>query len=244
MRTSFPVIFYRILLALSVLPFLLCSCAKLEDQEKYHNPEWLMGKLYTQINSNENLSVFASLLEFTGYDTVLDMTGSFTVFAPDNQAFDAWFSTHPEYNGDVSNIPYRVAEAMVQYHILQNRWSRSQFQSLNIRGWIDRDDPSNDKPYGYKRQTLYQNPNQKYWFKEGDDDQVIIVDSTESNNYKTVYSNSRKYLPLFFTEYFEINNLDASDYEFYFDRPFDGNAIFVANAKSTQDEIPAENGFI
>ncbi len=221
-----------------------CSCSKLEDQEKYQRPEWLVGKLFTQIQADENLSVFASLLEYTGYDTILGVTGSYTVLAPDNQAFDAWFSARPEYDGDVTNIPYAEAEAMVQYHILQNRWSRKQFQSLDIYGWIDRDDPGNDKPRGYKRQTIFQNPNQKYWLKEIDEDIVYIVDSTESDDYKTVFSASRKYLPLFFSEYFDINNLKGSDYEFYFDRPFESSAIYMANAKSTIDEIPAENGFI
>jgi len=234
----------RMVLVIFSLSALYFGCSKLEDQEKYQNPEWLTGKLYTQITSNENLSVFASLLEITGYDTVLDRTGSFTVLVPDNQAFEAWFSTHPEYGEDVLNLPYKEAEAIVQYHILQNRWSRKQMQSLDINGWIDRDDPGNDKPRGYKRQTIFQNPDQKYWINKTAGNIITIVDSTRSNGYKTVYSDSRKYLPLFFTEYFEINDLNVGDYDFYFNRSFDGNAIFIANAKSIQDEIPAENGFI
>ncbi len=234
----------RIVFILVIYLMVPCSCSKLEDQEKYQKPEWLTGKLFTQIKADDNLSVFTSLLVKTGYDSVLDATGSFTVLVPDNQAFDDWFTSNPEYNGDVANIPYKAAEAMVQYHILQNRWSRNQFQSLDIYGWIDRDDPGNDKPRGYKRQTIFQNPNQKYWFKEIDEDVITIVDSTESNNYKTVYSASRKYLPLFFSEYFDINDLKGSDYEFYFDRPFESSYIYIGNAKSTKDEIPAENGFI
>jgi len=234
MRYFIPVILQRIIFALFLL---------LEDQEKYQNPVWLKGKLFTQISANENLSVFASLLEFTGYDTVLDVTGSFTVFVPDNQAFEAWFNSHPEYGGDITNLPYKEAEAMVQYHILQNRWSRKQLQSLDKSGWINRDVPGNDKPWGYKRQTIFKNPDQKYWIRVTDD-VLTIVDSNQSNDYLTVYSDSRKYMPLFFTEYFEINDLSTSDYEFYFNRSFDAGAIFIANAKSIQDEIPAENGFI
>ena len=234
----------RYVFSLSVLSFLFSGCAKLEDQDKYQNPDWLKGKLFTQISANENLSVFASLLEYTGYDTVLDLTGSFTVFAPDNQAFETWLSAHPEFGGDISNLPLKEAEAMVQYHILQNRWSRKQLQSLDIQGWINRDVPGRDKPYGYKRQTIFQNPDQKYWINQTAGNIITIVDSTRSNDYRTVYSASRKYMPLFFTEYFEINDLNTSDYDFYFNRSFDGNAIFIANAKSMQDEIPAENGFI
>ncbi|MCP4309701.1 MAG: hypothetical protein GY790_00430 [Bacteroidetes bacterium] len=244
MRSFNTVIAIRITFVFFLLSFLLCNCTKLEDQEKYQNPEWLAGKLYTLIKENESLSVFASLLEYTGYDTVLDLTGSFTVFAPDNQAFESWLNEHPEYGDDITKMPYREAEAMVHYHIIQNRWSRKQLQSLDIFGWIDRDDPGNDKPRGYKRQTIFQNPDRKYWIKEQDGNIITIVDSTRSTDYLTVYSSSRKYMPLFFTEYFEINDLNTGDYDFYFNRSFDGNAIFISNAKTIQDEIPAENGFV
>ena len=105
-------------------------------------------------------------------------------------------------------------------------------------GGSTREDPGNDEPRGYKRQTIFQNPDQKYSFKEIDEDLVTIVDSTESNGYKTVYSASRKYLPLFFSEYFDVNDLKGTDYEFYYDRPFESSYIYMGNAKSTEDRDP------
>jgi len=232
------------LVIISVLA-LSYSCSKLEDQEKYQRPDWLAGKIYSQLKKDSTLSVFTLLLERTGYDKVLDLTGSFTVFAPDNRAFASWLDSHPEFGGDITNIPYSEAEAIVQYHILQNRWSREQFQSLDINGWIDENDPGNNKPRGYKQQTLYNNPDQKYYVKKITNGVYTIVDSTESNDYRMVQTTSRKYLPIFFEEYLNVYDLKRTDYEYYFDRSFEGDtSIYVANAKVTTREIPTENGFI
>ncbi len=235
--------FTRFLLLILLSGMIFSACKDLEDHEKYTKPEWLAGKLYTQISSFEDLSVFTSLLENTGYDTILDLTGSFAVFAPTDEAFQQWFEEHPELDGDVSNLPVGQQLSMVQYHILQNRWSKKQIQSLDIYGWIDRDDPNNDKPRAYKRQSIYQQPDRKYWIRR-DDDAEYIIDSTESSEYKIVYSNSRKYLPLFYDEYFDIHDLNGEDYEFYYERSYEHGKVYIANARTLNDEIPAENGFI
>lgn len=234
----------RLVLMFLIAAVFIVGCTKLEDLEKYQQPDWLTGKIYSQIKADSSLSIFTSLLERTGYDTVLDRTGSFTVFTPTDHSFINWLNARPEYAGDIANISSSEAEAIVQYHIIQNRWSREQFMSLDINGWIDKDDPGNNKPKGYKRQTLYKNPNRKYYYKEIDQDLFRIVDSTESDNYRLVYTESRKYLPIFFQEYFDLYDLESSDYEFYFNRTFDASSIYVANAKIITNEIPTENGFI
>ncbi len=54
------------------------SCNDIYDQEKYQKPDWLDGKLYTQISELEDLSTFKRCIELTGYDTILDRTGSYT----------------------------------------------------------------------------------------------------------------------------------------------------------------------
>jgi uncharacterized surface protein with fasciclin (FAS1) repeats len=239
LKNKFPVGLFLLLFSVMIFN----SCKDITDNEKYQQPEWLAGKLYTQISSMEDLSIFTTLLQNTGYDSLLDLTGSFAVFVPTDEAFQLWLNEHPELGGDISNLPQDQQKIMVQYHILQNRWSKEQFQSLDIYGWIDRDDPTNDKPRGYKRQSIYQQANKKYWI-EKHSDQEYIVDSTESSKYKTVYTRSRKYLPLFFDEYFTVNDLKGEDYEFYYDRSFEHGEVYIANARTLNEEIPAENGFI
>jgi hypothetical protein len=70
------------------------------------------------------------------------------------------------------------------------------------------------------------------------------VDSTEANAYKIVHTRSRKYAPFFYREFFEVFDLSTSDYEFYFNRPYEGENIYYAGAMLGEEEIFAENGFI
>ena len=224
--------------------FILYSCQDIQDQEKYQHPEWLVGKLYTQLKSVENTSVFVRALELTGYDTIVDVTGSFTIFAPSDEAFAAYFSDNPEYGSSVENIPPDDLLKLVKYHIIQNAWTKDQIQSADIGGWIDEDDPVNNKPRGYKRQTLLKYPNTKYWIKSKTGEDAVIVDSVSANDFKLVYTESRKYIPIFFQEYFNIYDLTGEDYEFYFDRTFSGSEIYYAGAQILGNEIFAENGFI
>jgi len=230
-----------------VLVILGCSffwgCKDIYEQEKYQRPDWLAGKIYTQITTRPDLSVFSECLVLTGYDTIMDVTGSYTVFAPTDQAFQQWFALHPEYGNSIENIPHQELENLVERHILQNGWSLKQLKSLDIYGWIDKDDPENDKPRGYKRQTLQKDSDKKYFVIEGSQFDKI-VDSTESNDYRKVFIRSRKYGPIFFNDYFGVNDLQTDDYGFYYDREFESGGTYYGKAKIVSPEIFAENGFI
>jgi uncharacterized surface protein with fasciclin (FAS1) repeats len=227
---------------LLVLTTVLCGCTKIYEQEKYKRPDWLAGKLYTQVSQQENLSAFTKALELTGYDTIINVSGSYTVFAPSDEAFSLFFSENPQYGKSVSDIPKDELTRIVKFHIIQNAWSKEQLQMLDIGGWIDPNDPESE-PRAYKKQTLLKDSNKKYWVKTYRGEHTI-VDSAEANDYKTVFTRSRKYVPVYYMDFFDIFNLSPDDYEFYFGRPFDGNYLYYANARVGDEEIFAENGFV
>jgi len=233
--------FFLLLLVTGIVT--LMGCTNIYDQDKYQHPDWLAGKLYTQISAEENLTTFKKCLELSGYDTIIDRTGSFTVFAPNNEAFTHYFSDHPEYGGEPENIPHEELTNLVKIHIIQDAWTLNQIQLLDVGGWIDPNDPANNKPRGYKRQSIYRDPDVKYWV-DYQDGNYTIVDSTQSSDYRIVYSRSRKYVPIFFPEFFSVFGLSGEDYDFYFNRPFDNTTIHYVNAKVLGEEIFAENGFI
>ena len=183
-------ILYILILLLAMATY---ACKEIYEQPKYQPPDWLEGKLYTQILTQPNLSRFAQCLELTGYDTIIDVAGSYTVFAPTNEAFNLFFEEHPEYGNDITQIPLEELKVIVKSHIIQNAWSREQLARLDLEGWIDLDDPENSKPSAYKKQTLLKEENGKYWTKFSKE-RYTIVDSTESNEYKMVYTKSRKYV--------------------------------------------------
>jgi uncharacterized surface protein with fasciclin (FAS1) repeats len=228
-----------------LLLFVLFSC-KRDDFDKYARPEWLTGKVYSQIKSEANLSTFAKCLELTGYDKIIDVSGSYTVFAPTNEAFQLYLKEHPGYDS-VGNIPAATLLELVKYHIVQNPWSVDQLRSLDVNGWIDPEDEYNDKPRGFKRQTLLLEKDTKYGVKVMGDDKnkLMIIDTTETSWYRRVANDLRKYAPIFYFEYFGIYNLQLSDYSFYFNRQFENPSdMFFVNGKLVGAEIFAENGFI
>lgn len=213
--------------------------------DRYERPDWLAGKVYTQIQEQPELSTFARCIELTGYDTIINVSGSYTVFAPSNQAFDKWFSQNPAYS-NVEDIPLPELNKLVKFHILQNAWSKIQLQSLDVFGWIDTLDINNNKPRGFKRETLLRYDNRKYgWNQEGEDDRTIIMDTLNTSHHRRVITDSRKYAPVFFKNYLDIYDLSSEDYEFYFNRPWEGSSdLYFGNGKITSNEIFSENGFV
>jgi uncharacterized surface protein with fasciclin (FAS1) repeats len=117
---------------------------------------------------------------------------------------------------------------------------------LDVYGWIDTLDLNNNKPRGFKRETLFLDRNQFYGVAWGIEKNTLnIVDSLTTNWHRKVATDSRKYAPVFFKEYFNIYNLKSSDYEFYFDRQMENaDDIYYANGRIIGDEIFAENGFV
>ncbi len=227
----------RILLLL-LITISLVSCRK--EFDKFERPDWLEGKLYTQLKTVPGIDSFIVAIEKSGYDTILDFSGSYTIFAPENEAFRSFMSGKYTSIGD---IPHEDILELVKYHIIQNPWSRVQLQSLDVNGWIDRRDQYNNEPWGYKRQTLLKDGNRKY-FIIIEREIATIVDSTNSNSNRTVFSSSRKYVPLFFDEYMSIADVRSDDFADFFGRAYEPGEIFFGNARLYKEDYFAENGFI
>jgi uncharacterized surface protein with fasciclin (FAS1) repeats len=109
---------------LAIIILFILGCER-ERDKLYERPDWLAGKLFTQIEAQPELSTFADCIRRVGYDSVINISGSYTVFAPDNNAFDSYFEAHPGYNG-VDDIPLDKLERMVKFHIVQNPWSTAE----------------------------------------------------------------------------------------------------------------------
>lgn len=230
------------LLAILLFVLTLMSCRE-EPFDYYERPEWLNGRVYTVMQDQPELNTFSQAVQLVGYDTIINRSGNYTIFGPSDEAFDAYFQSNPEYNS-LEDIPIVELSRLVKYHIVQNPWSKLQLRSLDVYGWIDSLDQENNKPRGFKRQTLLRDENTKYGVTS-ENSNYRIVGLQGGDEQITVVTDERKYVPFFFQEYFSIYNLQYSDYEFYFDRPFEGSGeIYFANAKIVSEENIAENGFV
>ena len=233
---------HKIFMLLVVILFgLLAGCKNLTEQDIYKRPDWLPGKLYTTVSVQENLTMFTECLRLTGLDKILDVSGSWSVFAPTDEAMKQFLSEN-KY-ASISAIPIDELERITEFHIIQNPWSLEQLKSLGAYGWRT-GDTENTNSYAYKRETMLRNPVEKYWIKRENKKEMIVIDSTISDGYKRVYVQSRKYVPIFYDDYFNINGLSPKDYSFYFDRVYEQGNVYYAGAKILKADILAENGFV
>jgi len=216
-------------------------CKRLTFEDKYKRPDWLPGKLYTTLSVQDSLSMFAEILHLSGLDTIVDVSGSWTIFAPTDEAIKQYLADN-NY-ASISSIPSDKLEKIAEFHIVQNPWTLEQLQILSAYGWRD-EDGGNSNLYAYKRQTSLKNPNEKFWIKQKKDDDMIVLDSTMADRYKRVYVQSRKYVPVFYDQFMAVNNISSEDYQFYFGRPYENGNIYFAGAKILRGDIIAENGFI
>lgn len=234
----------KITKTISALIFVIFLLGCREELQKFDRPSWLAGKVYTQLLEVPELSTFARCVEITGYNKILDVSGSYTVFAPSNDAFSAYFSQNAKYKS-VEDIPLDELNRIVKFHIVQNPWTKKQLQSLDVYGWIDTLDAKNNVPRGFKRETLLLENNLKYGVNRLSASEATITDTLKSNWYRRVATDSRKYVPIFFPEYLNISEITPNDYQFYFNRTFDGgDNLYYANGKIEGDAIFAENGII
>ena len=226
---------------LGILFSLYVGCQKFAEQDKFKRPDWLPGKLYTTVSAQENLTMFAECLQLTKLDTILDVSGSWCVFAPTDEAMEQYLSEN-QY-ASISDIPLDELERITEFHIIQNPWSLEQLQTLSAYGWRTKDD-ANSYSYAYKRQTILKNPVEKYWIKKEKNQEMIVTDSTISDGYKRVFVQSRKNAPIFYDAYLNINGISSADFNFYFDRAYEQGNVYFAGAKILQADIFAENGFL
>lgn len=231
-----------------LLIVLMTSCIdKYENMQKYQRPDVLDGKLFDLISNQDSIEMefFAQLLMDTGFDSLINKTGTYTVFAPNDNAMKTYLQK--KYGtSNLDEIPLASKDSLVRFHILERPWNSEQLKSLSSKGWISPDDPSNNEPSAFKRTTLFKSDNKVYkvsrQFVDGDPIDVILTDGSGED--RIIYNDVNKYVPLFFDEFLSTADISGDDYTFYFDRPYEANEMYYANAKVLGDEQFAENGFL
>lgn len=229
------------LILLGILLSILVGCDELPDREKYQRPDWLPGKLYTTVGVQDNLAMFTECLRLSGLDTIIDVSGSWTVFAPTDAAMKLYLSEN-NY-ATLADMPLDELKKLTKFHIVQFPWSLEQLKIQGVNGWKTPED-GNSNPYAYKHETILKNADEKYWIKRANKKEVILLDSTVSGAYKKVFVQSRKYAPVFYDEFLSKNGITSEDYKFYFDRAYEPGNVYYAGAKILKADIMAENGFV
>ncbi|MBD0832190.1 fasciclin domain-containing protein [Aestuariibaculum sediminum] len=225
----------RYYLLFSLLVFFLASCSKKEVDEYYARPDNLEPPIYQQLEAQGNFTNLLTLIDLAGYKDILGKAGYWTMMAPNDDAFNAYFQA--QGISDVSSIDSLTASKIVKYALIYNAFRTerlSDFQS-NI-GW--------EEDLAFRRRTAYYDGFQE---KVIDGTPTIVVGSNRNNveggDYYISGDNNNKYVTYFTEEYMSAASLGSYDYNYFFpNSTYTG--FNVMSSEVVKADIVAENGII
>ena len=223
---------------------MLSSCQKSEFDSFYERPEGLGDPIYQQLQARGNFKHLTAVIDKAGYKDILSKTGWWTMFAPNDAAFELFFK---EQNlQGVNAIPDSMAVSIVKYALVYNAYREDQLSIYQTAGGADV-----GSGLAFKRKTAYYD-----WVQQKGDGVKSKVVSTNRNVQSrrsgsvnvnaSVYvdgDNNNKYIPYFTSNFVAVSGFTATDYkEFYPTSTFSG--FNVAAATVINKDIAAENGMI
>src|ERR1700712_1242449 len=82
---------FRQILLLSLLVFSIVACRKKALDEYYGRPATLEPPMYQQLQSMGRFTNFLALIDKSGYKATMNASGYWTMFAPNDSAFNNFF---------------------------------------------------------------------------------------------------------------------------------------------------------
>jgi uncharacterized surface protein with fasciclin (FAS1) repeats len=110
MKTTFKK-YTAAVLALVTIVFI--SCEDADDNGNIIDPN---NSAYDLTETNSDLSILNTALIQTGLDATLDSQGTYTVFAPNNAAFNQYFTANGYAN--IEAVPIADLRAILLYHVI------------------------------------------------------------------------------------------------------------------------------
>ncbi|PZX18630.1 fasciclin domain-containing protein [Breznakibacter xylanolyticus] len=243
MRRKFAVFNAWMVITLSALLMVAC-----EDKEAYYDrPSWLEPPIYQQLKERGNFTHYLACVDKAGYEKTLQGAGFYTVFAPNDAAFDLFFKE----NGftSIDEITADIAKSIVTYSLTVSAVSKDSIDDYKASAAA-----ALVKDVAFKRQT--------YYYKWVYEDSVYAEGRASINQTWTSLvdmnaveselaipgvfestDNNRKHIPFFTDAFMAKQKLTAEDYNYFFpNTPL--TDFNVADARVVDKNIWAENGII
>ena len=189
--------------SLTIMAGLLFSACD-NHQDRFDTPSWLGGSNIQFLEENENYSIFLEMLKRSGFYESVN-TISYTLFVPDNAAFEKYF----QENG-IAGVDAMTDDEiynLFSLHILVNPRSRNDLIYEVAFGQIENINWEYASAF-FKKQTTSVPP----YYKELPRYDANITDSV------SIYATSTKFVPFWSREYLQyiFSPTDGSDYEFLY----------------------------
>lgn len=128
-------LFYAAMIAATLLGLTGCQ----DHQERYEEPPWLGGSSIETLEERGNYKTFLRLMEKANYKEPISKQ-LFTLFVPDDAAFDAYFKSIGK--NSVEDLTKEEAVQLFTLHVLRN--PRSRFQLIYEWAWSELQGPKGE----------------------------------------------------------------------------------------------------
>jgi uncharacterized surface protein with fasciclin (FAS1) repeats len=205
----------------------LAGCAKKEFDSFYARPDNLAQPIYQQLVARNNFKNLLACIDKAGYKEVLSTAGYWTFFAPNDAAFQKYFT---ESGTSIATMDSLTARKIVTFSLVYNAFRKDQLtnyqSSLGVLPNL-----------AFKRKTAY------YDFVQTESGETRKIVASNRNGFYVANDNNNKNIPYFIDNFLTTKGLSASDYNFFYPATtFSG--FNVVDASVVNADIVAENGMI
>jgi len=209
--------------------FAFTNCEDKID-EYYERPDWLAAPIYQQLESRGNFTHFLAAIDKAGYKTILGSAGYWTIFAPNDAAFDKYFQENNITSVDA--IDDATARQIVTYSLVYNAFTLDRLADYQApAGWLPGE--------SFRRRTAYYTG---VYSGQANGAPAKLIDANRNGGF-IFGDNNNKHIPFFTAEYFTAKNLSAADYNYFFPNT-SYTGFNVVNATVVNKDLTAENGVI
>jgi uncharacterized surface protein with fasciclin (FAS1) repeats len=225
----------QILAFIWVLIMVLSACRKQALDEFYGPPADLSAPIYQQLEAKGNFKSFLACIDKAGYKSILRGAGYWTIFAPHDSAFQAYF--RDKGISGVEQLDSAACSKLVTYALTYNAFKRERLDDYQSNvGWVPN--------IAFRRRTA-----QYLGVYDGTNTSgapIKVINSNRNNNGTTFYVDAdynNKYITYFENNFMTGRGLSAFDYNYFFpNSTYTG--FNVMGAKVVESDLVAENGVV
>ena len=220
-----------VLVIVTLLSIVGTGCKKKAFDEFYGRPDTLAQPIYQVLQQKGNFTSLLALIDKAGYRNILGAAGYWTLFAPNDAAFQKYFAE--QGISGIDKIDSATAQGIVTYALTYNAFTKARLNDYQANtGWI----PNNS----FRRRTANYLSFYDDTTKTGE--KVKALGSNRNNSFVNG-DNNNKYISYFTDVYFASKGLSSADYTYFFpNSSFSG--FNVMDAAVLKSDYVAENGYI
>lgn len=207
------------------------GCKKKAFDEFYGRPDTLAQPIYQVLQQKGNFNTLLACIDKAGYKNILGAAGYWTLFAPNDAAFQKFFAE--QGISGIDKIDSATAQGIVTYALAYNAFTKARLNDYQSNtGWITNN--------SFRRRTANYNSFYDDTTKTGT---VVKALGSNRNNSFVNGDNNNKYISYFTDVYFTAKAIPTSDYTYFYpNSSFTG--FNVMDAAVLKSDYVAENGYI